>query len=170
MSIFIISDPSLPTGRRKEIDNVMKKARNNPNDYWDKKLLEVEERDPNRWRHTGYKKLYVEGEKISRSRSRSPSRGRRPSPPHPMKYRGSPPVRDPRQRSPPLLKRPKSPQEAYMRRKPMPPSPRRKPLSPPPKPRPPYRPPSPPHSKRSPSVSSSSSSSSSESYVGRRSR
>lgn len=61
------SDPSLPIGRRKEIDNVMKKARANTNDYWDKKLLEVEEKDPNRWRHTGYKKMYIEGESSSES-------------------------------------------------------------------------------------------------------
>lgn len=40
----------------------MKKARQAPhNEYWDKKLLEVEEKDPNRWRHTGYKKLYGGG-------------------------------------------------------------------------------------------------------------
>lgn len=45
----------------------MKKARANTNDYWDKKLLEVEEKDPNRWRHTGYKKMYIEGESSSDS-------------------------------------------------------------------------------------------------------
>lgn len=45
----------------------MKKARANTNDYWDKKLLEVEEKDPNRWRHTGYKKMYIEGESSSES-------------------------------------------------------------------------------------------------------
>lgn len=61
------TDPSLTIGRRKEIDNVMKKARANTNDYWDKKLLEVEEKDPNRWRHTGYKKMYIEGESSSES-------------------------------------------------------------------------------------------------------
>lgn len=50
----------------------MKKARRDPNDYWDKKLLEVEERDPNRWHHSGYKKLYVEDERsVERSISRS---------------------------------------------------------------------------------------------------
>lgn len=38
------TDPSLVVGKRKEIVNVMRKARDNPNDYWDKKLLEVEER------------------------------------------------------------------------------------------------------------------------------
>ncbi|XP_055855718.1 serine/arginine repetitive matrix protein 1 isoform X2 [Episyrphus balteatus] len=43
----------------------MKKARANTNDYWDKKLLEVEEKDPNRWRHTGYKKMYIQGESSS---------------------------------------------------------------------------------------------------------
>lgn len=45
----------------------MKKARANTNDYWDKKLLEVEEKDPNRWRHSGYKKMYIEGESSSES-------------------------------------------------------------------------------------------------------
>ncbi|CRK98254.1 CLUMA_CG011616, isoform A [Clunio marinus] len=68
-----ISDPSHPAGKRKELDNVMKKARQQPtNEYWDKKLLEVEEKDPNRWKHTGYKKMYVHGSR--RSRSRSPIR------------------------------------------------------------------------------------------------
>lgn len=45
-----ILDPSLPAGRRREIDTVMKKARASPNSnaYWDKKLLEVEAKDPNR--------------------------------------------------------------------------------------------------------------------------
>lgn len=44
-------DPSLPAGRRREIDNVMKKARaaSQGNGYWDKKLLEVEAKDPNRY-------------------------------------------------------------------------------------------------------------------------
>ncbi|XP_004522863.1 serine/arginine repetitive matrix protein 1 isoform X1 [Ceratitis capitata] len=60
-----ITDPSLPAGKRREIDNVMKKARANTNDYWDKKLLEVEEKDPNRWRHTGYKKMYIQGDSSS---------------------------------------------------------------------------------------------------------
>ncbi|XP_037952906.1 serine/arginine repetitive matrix protein 1 isoform X2 [Teleopsis dalmanni] len=43
----------------------MKKARANTNDYWDKKLIEAEEKDPNRWRHTGYKKMYIQGESSS---------------------------------------------------------------------------------------------------------
>lgn len=51
----------------------MKKARQQPaNEYWDKKLLEAEEKDPNRWKHTGYKKMYVNG--VRKSRSRSPLR------------------------------------------------------------------------------------------------
>lgn len=70
----------------------MKKARAGGNDYWDKKLLEVEEKDPNRWRHTGYKKMYIEGESSSESErdtfrynrgsrnSRSRSRNRKTSP------------------------------------------------------------------------------------------
>lgn len=45
----------------------MKKARANTNDYWDKKLLEVEEKDPNRWRHSGFKKMYIEGDSSSGS-------------------------------------------------------------------------------------------------------
>lgn len=60
-------DPSHPAGKRREIDNVMKKARAGTNDYWDKKLLEVEEKDPNRWRHTGFKKMYIEGDENSSS-------------------------------------------------------------------------------------------------------
>lgn len=48
----IILDPSLPAGRRREIDNVMKKARAQTSPtagaFWDKKLLEVEAKDPNR--------------------------------------------------------------------------------------------------------------------------
>ncbi|XP_031638963.1 uncharacterized protein DDB_G0287625 isoform X2 [Contarinia nasturtii] len=124
-----ISDPSLPIGRRKEIDNVMKKARANSNDYWDKKLLEVEEKDPNRWRHTGYKKMYIEGEsrgsnnrnRSSRSRSRtrkspplSPvskrsqndQRGSRRSP---DTKRSSNDVRRHSARSPEVRRRPRSP-------------------------------------------------------------
>ncbi|XP_056633792.1 serine/arginine repetitive matrix protein 1 isoform X1 [Diorhabda sublineata] len=78
-----ITDPSLPAGRRREIDNVMKKARaqKSPNSgvFWDKKLLEVEAKDPNRWRHSGYKSLYIDGSSSPssngrRSRSRSPLR------------------------------------------------------------------------------------------------
>ncbi|CAB3224496.1 unnamed protein product [Arctia plantaginis] len=68
-----ITDPSNPAGRRKEIDNVMKRARQASPGSWDRKLLEVEEKDPNRWRHTGYKQLYLDG-----SRSPSPRRSRSP--------------------------------------------------------------------------------------------
>lgn len=65
----------MPAGKRREIDNVMKKARANTNDYWDKKLLEMEEKDPNRWRHTGYKKMYIEGELSSGESERDCYRG-----------------------------------------------------------------------------------------------
>ncbi|XP_026473347.1 uncharacterized protein C2orf16 isoform X1 [Ctenocephalides felis] len=82
-----INDPSLPATKRREIDNVIRKARaSSSNGQWDKKVIEAEERDPNRWRHTGYKKLYVDGDSSSddsvrhRSRSRSRSRGRLRSP------------------------------------------------------------------------------------------
>lgn len=157
-------------GKRKEIVNVMRKARDNPNDYWDKKLLEVEERgifyqkfvclifiksifpDPGRWRHSGFKKLYVEGEGPSRSSSRSRSPRPRRISPSPRTRRVSP---SPRPRSPPPNMRV---------RKPLPPPPKRRiSTSPPPK-RPAYRPPSPP------SVSSSSSSEDSYPMRGRRSR
>ncbi|KAH8401518.1 hypothetical protein KR009_006075 [Drosophila setifemur] len=76
-----ITDPSLPAGKRREIDNVMKKARaNTTNDYWDKKLIEAEEKDPNRWRHTGYKKMYIQGESSSGESDRDvvPREGREP--------------------------------------------------------------------------------------------
>lgn len=163
-----INDPSLAAGRRKEIDNLMKKARKDPNDYWDKKILEVEERDPNRWRHTGYKKMYVDEEKSSnggRSRSISP-RARRPPPPAPKSHsRYSPPPKSHSRYSPPP-RRPLSP----VGRAP-PHSPPRRPISPVGrrspdmrkhvKPAPYRRPPSPPQPIRS---SSSSSSSSSEPY------
>lgn len=137
-------DPSLTIGRRKEIDNVMKKARANTNDYWDKKLLEVEEKDPNRWRHTGYKKMYIEGEsssesdresfrfnrnRSSRSRSRnhksppsspvrkrSPVEIRRRSPVSPIQRgRRTPDAKRPR--SPDIRRRPRSPPEPPIRRK-----------------------------------------------------
>ncbi|XP_043642529.1 basic salivary proline-rich protein 2 isoform X1 [Drosophila teissieri] len=72
-----ITDPSLPAGKRREIDNVMKKARaNTTNDYWDKKLIEAEEKDPNRWRHTGYKKMYIQGESSSGESERDGREGR----------------------------------------------------------------------------------------------
>lgn len=47
--MFIICSASPP--RRRELDNVMKKARKegpDKSDYWNKKLIEVEEKDPNR--------------------------------------------------------------------------------------------------------------------------
>ncbi|XP_055705288.1 serine/arginine repetitive matrix protein 1 isoform X2 [Phlebotomus papatasi] len=133
-----ITDPSLAAGKRKEIDNVMKKARASTGEYWDKKLLEVEEKDPNRWRHSGYKKLYIEGESSSedsdavpeyrgyssRQRSsRSRSRGRRSPPRSPDPRRRTP-------RSPEIRgKRPRSPVDPPMRRR-SPRSPRSPPRSP----------------------------------------
>lgn len=52
-ALVYILDPSLPAGRRREIDNVMKKARaqNSPTSsaIWEKKLLEVEAKDSNRY-------------------------------------------------------------------------------------------------------------------------
>ncbi|XP_017839758.1 serine/arginine repetitive matrix protein 1 isoform X2 [Drosophila busckii] len=58
----------------------MKKARaNTTNDYWDKKLIEAEEKDPNRWRHTGYKKMYIQGESSSGDSDREPNYSRYPA-------------------------------------------------------------------------------------------
>ncbi|XP_048524162.1 serine/arginine repetitive matrix protein 1 isoform X2 [Dendroctonus ponderosae] len=111
-----ITDPSLPAGRRREIDNVMKKARahNSPNSsaIWEKKLLEVEAKDSNRWRHSGYKSLYLDGGSSSRSRSRSRSfsstrRGIGASSPSPRRAR-SPRARSPRS-PPPRARSPRSP-------------------------------------------------------------
>ncbi|XP_015524056.1 serine/arginine repetitive matrix protein 1 isoform X1 [Neodiprion lecontei] len=84
------------SGKRRELDNMMRKARESQSSYWNKKLLEVEERDPNRWRHSGYKELYIGGTtggEPSRGNPRSP-RSPRPRSPH------SPRPRSPRPRSP----------------------------------------------------------------------
>lgn len=84
------SRPHESSGKRKELDSVMRKARESQSSYWNKKLLEAEERDPNRWRHSGYKELYIGG-------SGEPSRGHPRSP------------RSPRPRTPPRSPRPRSP-------------------------------------------------------------
>lgn len=122
-----ISDPSHPAGKRKEIDNVMKKARQaSPNEYWDKKLLEAEEKDPGRWKHSGYKKMYVNGVRKSRSRSpvmrnpvspvpvrrRTPERYRPKSPP-------PPPARYARKSPPPSRAEMKAKEMAYRSKRPM---------------------------------------------------
>lgn len=123
----------------------MKKARaGSTNEYWDKKLLEAEEKDPNRWRHSGYKKMYIEDESSSdsgneafrynrnrASRSRSRSRNRKTSPVSPMRrqeVRRQSPIQQ-RRRSPrsPDPRRPRSPD----RRPRTPPSPMLKRRSPP---------------------------------------
>lgn len=109
------TDPSHPAGKRKEIDNVMKKARQQPaNEYWDKKLLEAEEKDPGRWKHTGYKKMYVNGVR----RSRSPVQNMRKTPP---RHIPQSPVRNRRpvdmSRTPDRY-RPKSPPMRYARKSP----------------------------------------------------
>lgn len=82
------------SSKRKELDNVMRKARESQSSYWNKKLLEAEERDPNRWRHSGYKELYVggtnSGETSSRNHPRSP-RSPRPRSPHSPRVRSPPP-------------------------------------------------------------------------------
>uniref|UniRef100_A0A8D8S269 Serine/arginine repetitive matrix protein 1 n=3 Tax=Cacopsylla melanoneura TaxID=428564 RepID=A0A8D8S269_9HEMI len=109
--------PSPP--RRREVDNVVKKARKETSGsqrtYWDKKILEAEEKDPNRWRHSGFKELYLEDPNAagaskkdrdsSRSRSRSPLPRRSPpgrsykSPPPSNKSRPKKPMTPPPRRS-----------------------------------------------------------------------
>ncbi|XP_014468592.1 PREDICTED: serine/arginine repetitive matrix protein 1 [Dinoponera quadriceps] len=90
------------SSKRKEIDNVMRKARESQSSYWNKKLLEAEERDPNRWRHSGYKELYVggTGEPSGRGHPRSP-RSPRPRSPHSPRPRSPRAARSrsPRERS-----------------------------------------------------------------------
>ncbi|XP_018359625.1 PREDICTED: serine/arginine repetitive matrix protein 1 [Trachymyrmex cornetzi] len=82
------------SSKRKEIDSVMRKARESKSSYWNKKLLEAEERDPNRWHHSGYKELYV-------GSSSEPSRGHPKSPRSPRsRSPHSPRPRSPRMRSP----------------------------------------------------------------------
>ncbi|XP_055641342.1 serine/arginine repetitive matrix protein 1 [Toxorhynchites rutilus septentrionalis] len=139
-----INDPSHPAGKRKEIDNVMRKARAFPNETWDKKLLEVEEKDPNRWRHTGFKKMYIEDDPSSSDSERGGRFGNGP-PPRRTRSRSprSPPPRHRRSPSPPMRKRrplPVSPSPPPMRRRPSsisppPPEPmlKRRPRSPPPR-------------------------------------
>uniref|UniRef100_A0A182LSF3 Uncharacterized protein n=1 Tax=Anopheles culicifacies TaxID=139723 RepID=A0A182LSF3_9DIPT len=147
-----ITDPSHPAGKRKEIDNVMKKARAFPNETWDKKLLEVEEKDPNRWRHTGYKKLYIEDDPSSSDSERGPGgagggagggrygngrRSRSPRSPRPTHRRSPSPMQAMRKRhiSPlsPVPMRRRSPSPSPINRKPPPPEPKRRPRSPSPR-------------------------------------
>lgn len=47
------------SSKHKELNTVMRKARESQSNYWNRKLLEVEARDPNRWRHSGYKEMYI---------------------------------------------------------------------------------------------------------------
>lgn len=134
---FSSLDPSHPLGKRKEIDNVMKKARQAPpNEYWDKKLLEAEEKDPNRWKHTGYKKMYVNGVP-RKSRSRSPLRKTPDVPPHRARNFPQSPVRRRMSRTPERYK-PRSPPPRYPREMVKPkemyrPGGKSRPMSPPPK-------------------------------------
>lgn len=96
--------------KRKELDNVMRKARESQSNYWNKKLLEVEEKDPNRWRHSGFKEMYVSSHSSGdaknqvRSPKRRSSRPRSPRPrsPHTPKSRNlrNRYSRSPRRKSP----------------------------------------------------------------------
>lgn len=82
---------------------MMRKAResHSSTSYWNKKLLEAEERDPNRWRHSGYKELYVGGTagEAGRGHPRSPRspKSRSPHSPRPRSPRAR--SRSPRERS-----------------------------------------------------------------------
>lgn len=130
----------------------MKKARasSTSDPYWDKKLLEVEAKDPNRlavseplrrqlppvlppprWRHSGYKSLYMDGSSSPSPGRRSRSRSLRRSPRSPPARRSSPVGRR-SPRSPP----PRRPTPAGSGRRSPPPSrrspPARRPRSPPP--------------------------------------
>ena len=89
------------SSKRKELDNVMRKARESQSNYWNKKLLEVEERDPNRWRHSGYKEMYIGGSSKDKSYPHSP-RHRSPRP-------RSPRVRSPRNSRSPRVRSPHTP-------------------------------------------------------------
>lgn len=84
--------------KHRELDNVMRKAREFQSHYWNKKILEAEEKDPHRWRHSGYKEMYVSntsGESSkdnlkSSVRCRSPRyRDSRPRTPRPQSPKGS---------------------------------------------------------------------------------
>lgn len=121
----------------------MRKARQQPaNEYWDKKLLEAEEKDPNRWKHTGFKKMYVNGSTgipIQR-KSRSPFR-KTPVSPRSMRHIPPSPMRRRISRTPERYReRPKSPPMRYARKSPPRPEMKSKemyrpkrPMSPPPK-------------------------------------
>lgn len=109
---------------------MMKKARQAPaNEYWDKKLLEAEEKDPNRWKHSGYKRMYVNG--VRKSRSRSPMRKTPVSPR--ARHVPQSPVRRRMSRTPERYKQARYPREMVkpkeMYRGPV----KSRPISPPPK-------------------------------------
>jgi hypothetical protein len=99
------------SGKRKELDNVMRKARESQSNYWNKKLLEVEERDPNRWRHSGYKEMYIGG--ISGGESRNYQRSPRHRSPRPR----SPKPRSPRSPRSPCIRSPHTPRARTPRTK-----------------------------------------------------
>ncbi|XP_045460058.1 serine/arginine repetitive matrix protein 2-like isoform X2 [Harmonia axyridis] len=131
----------------------MKKARARAasptsNAYWDKKLLEVEAKDPNRWRHSGYKSLYIDGSPSSqgrRSQSRSPS----PAAAGARRSSRSPIVRSTMGRRSPASRR--SPRSPVARgRSPRSPAPRRRSPASPPSRRSPVSRRSPPGGYRSP--------------------
>jgi len=60
---------------RRELENVVKRARKDrdQSQYWINKVLEAEEKDPNRWKHSGFKELYTDRRSRSISRRSSSS-------------------------------------------------------------------------------------------------
>ncbi|XP_050538202.1 serine/arginine-rich splicing factor 4 isoform X2 [Daktulosphaira vitifoliae] len=60
---------------RRELENVVKRARRDrdQSQYWINKVLEAEEKDPNRWKHSGFKELYTERRSRSISKRSSSS-------------------------------------------------------------------------------------------------
>ncbi|XP_037086643.1 uncharacterized protein NKAPD1-like [Pollicipes pollicipes] len=90
------SRPRREERRRPQLDSAMRNARRQGQNslYWTKKLLDFEEREPDRWGHSGFRELYLDqpsagGGRSARSRERQsrerqerqerPERGRRQS-------------------------------------------------------------------------------------------
>ncbi|XP_043220526.1 serine/arginine-rich splicing factor 4-like [Amphibalanus amphitrite] len=67
--------------RRPELDSAMRRARRDGQQsmYWTKKLLDFEERDPDRWGHSGFRELYMDSAPGAASTAR-PDRSRERQP------------------------------------------------------------------------------------------
>lgn len=76
-------EPSKDSSNQKSSHNYKQEARRDSQrqkHYWTRKLVEAEEKDPQRWGHSGYKELYPEEfEKKTMKRARSPSSSSRSS-------------------------------------------------------------------------------------------